>query len=45
MKNHYGALLTMASLGIALLATSISAQAQSKYKEGDFKYKEGERVV
>jgi hypothetical protein len=45
MKRHYVALLTIASLGIALLATSIGAQAQSKYKEGEFKYKEGERVV
>jgi len=44
MKKNYGALLTVASLGIALLATSVSVQAQSKYKEGDFKYKEGERV-
>jgi len=44
MKNSYGALLTIASLGIALLATSVSAQAPSRYKEGEFKYKEGERV-
>ena len=44
MKKTYGVLLTVAWLGFALLATSISAQAQSKYKEGDFKYKEGERV-
>jgi len=35
MKKHYGALLTVASLGIALLATSVRAQAPFKYKEGE----------
>src|SRR6266849_3064769 len=35
MKKNYGALLTIASLGIVLLATSVCAQPQPKYKEGD----------
>src|ERR1700704_2051055 len=35
MKKHYGALLTIASLGIVLLAASVRAQPQPKYKEGD----------